>query len=389
MMPGDNPFILAPMAGITDMPFRRLMKRMGAGTVISEFVSAHAVLHQSPRTRRYLAYHPEERPVGIQLFGGDEDVLAEAAKITQDTGVDFIDINLGCPVPKVTKKGGGSAWLCRQNEMGVMFRKVKSAITVPLTIKIRTGWDENTKNAAEILRIAREEGVASVAIHGRTRTQGYAGHADWSFIRNLNSEKIIPLIGNGDIISGPLAAARLHESGCAGVMIGRGALKNPWIFREAMEAWEAMQKLPDDEARTELANSVIAHHRLPPAGEVPDGKNYYQRKVKRLQPLPVSFTADYIRIRADRDASALIKLHLELLREAYPEERVKLAFRKFLAWYAAGYPGASQFRKFIFTHDDFSVIESSALEFFDSVKQLGAKGDEARDELPVLMSGHG
>lgn len=388
-MPGHNPFVLAPMAGITDMPFRRLMKRLGAGTVISEFVSAHAVVQKgTARTNRYLAYHEEERPVGIQLFGGDDDILAEAAKIVQGKGVDFVDINLGCPVPKVTKKGGGSAWLCRSNELGAMLRTVKSAITVPLTIKIRTGWDDSTKNAAEIVRIAREEGIDAVAIHGRTRAQGYAGHADWGFIREINAGAQLPIIGNGDILSGPLAAARLHESGCGGVMIGRGALKNPWIFREAVEAMEAAAKL-SEESRQDLFADVIAHHRVPPAGGVPEGKHYYEKKVKRLQPLPVSYTAEFIRIRADRDARSLIDLHLGLLREAYPEERVRLAFRKFLAWYAAGYPGASQFRKMIFTTDDFPAVIERSLEFFDSVKSLNVKGDEDRDAEPVLMSGHG
>lgn len=388
-MPGHNPFVLAPMAGITDMPFRRLMKRMGAGTVISEFVSAHAVLHRSPRTNRYLAFHEEERPVGIQLFGGDADILSEAAKAVQDSGVDFVDLNLGCPVPKVTKKGGGSGWLCRTDEISEMFRKVRSAIQVPLTVKIRSGWDADSRNGAEIVRMAREEGIAAVAIHGRTRAQGYAGNADWAFIRDVNREAKIPIIGNGDIVSGPLAAARLFESGCAGVMIGRGALKNPWIFLEAVEAMEAAQKLDSADARLELAESVIRHHKLPPAGEVPEGRNYYEKKVKRLQPLPVSFTAEWIRIRADRDANALIAMHLELLREAYPEERVKLAFRKFLAWYAAGYPGASQFRKYIFTHENFDDIISQALEFFDSVKQMGTQGNDEHEEAPVLMSGHG
>jgi tRNA-dihydrouridine synthase B len=388
MMPGHNPFVLAPMAGITDMPFRRLIKRLGAGTVISEFVSAHAVVQRSVKTNRYLAYHDEERPVGIQLFGGDEDVLAEAARVVQGAGVDFVDINLGCPVPKVTKKGGGSAWLCRTNDLGGMLRKVRSAISIPLTIKIRSGWDSDSINALEVVRIAREEGIAAVAIHGRTRVQGYSGNADWKLIREVAEAKILPIIGNGDIVSGPLAAARLFESGCAGVMIGRGALKNPWIFREAVEAWEAAKAL-DDAERADLVRDTLAHHRLPPAGEVPEGHHYYERKVKRLQPLPVSFTADWIRIRADRDASALIKLHLELLREVYPEIKVKLAFRKFLAWYAAGYPGATQFRKFIFTHDNFEDIESAALEFFASVKSLGSQSDDLRDAQPVLMGGHG
>jgi len=387
---GDNPFVLAPMAGITDMPIRRLIKKMGAGVVVSEFVSAHAIIHKKlpEKVERYLQYHEDERPVGIQIFGGDENVLAEAARVLEGRGLDFVDINLGCPVPKVTKKRGGSAWLCYPTELGKMLATVRAAIKIPLTIKIRTGWDSSSINADEIVRIANEEGVHSVAIHGRTRAQGYAGHADWNYIRKISDGAAIPIIGNGDIVSGPIAAARMHLSGCSSVMIGRGALKNPWIFKEAVEAWDAFQKL-DFEQREALALATLEHHKLPVAGEVPDGKTYYERKVKKLQPLPVAFTADWIRIRADRNAMQMIETHLGLLREVYAEERVKFAFRKFLAWYSAGYPGAHQFRKFIFNHDNFEDVISRAFEFFESVKQLGTKGDELREEEPVLMSGHG
>ncbi len=384
-----NPFILAPMAGITDMPFRRLMKRLGAGCVISEFVSAHAIVRANRKTtEKYLAFHQDERPAGIQIFGDDPAVLAEAAKIVEGRGVDFVDINLGCPVPKVTKKLAGSAWLCKPVELGQMLKVVKSAIKVPLTIKIRTGWDAESINSTEVVRIAKEEGIEWVAIHGRTRAQGYAGLADWNYIREVNQENHLPIIGNGDIVSGPLAAARLFESGCFGVMIGRGALKNPWIFKEAVEAWEAAKQL-EPEARAELTRAVLEHHRLPPAGNVPDGKYYYTKKVKQLQPLPVSFTAQWIRIRADRDPHKLIQEHLGLLREFYNEERVMFGFRKFLAWYAAGYPGAKEFRKFIFTNENFPDVIEESLKFFESVKKLGSSAEDQRDAEPVLMSGHG
>ncbi len=384
----ENPFILAPMAGITDMPFRRLMRKMGAGAVISEFVSAHAVKNKAPTLKKYLAYHEDERPVGIQLFGGDEEVLSEAAKIVESVGVDFIDINLGCPVPKVTKKGGGSAWLCHPVDLGKMLALVKGGIQIPLTIKIRTGWDSDTKNAHEIIEIAANEGVSAVSVHGRTRAQGYSGQPDWDFISELASKSKIPIIGNGDIISGPLAAARLRTSGCAGVMIGRGALKNPWIFQEAVEALAAADAL-DPTARENLFNTVLKKHELPAAGGVPDGKDYYQRKVKKLQPVPTAYVADWVKIRADRNAQELIDLHLSLLRDFYPEVRAEFAFRKFLAWYAAGYPGAKEFRKFVFTTDEFPRILDRTLEFFESVKSLGTKADDMRENDPLFSSGHG
>jgi len=384
----SNPFVVAPMAGITDMPFRRLMKRYGAGLVVSEFVSAHAIVHGGPRVERYLKFHEEERPVGIQIFGGDDEILAEASKRLEGMGVDFVDINMGCPVPKVTRKGGGSAWMCQPVELGTMLKQVKSAINIPLTIKIRTGWDAQTINAGEIIRIASEEGVEMVAVHGRTRAQGYAGLADWEYLAKIAMETKMPLIGNGDIVSGPLAAARLKQSSCAMVMIGRGALKNPWIFRESVEAWEKMNTLSELDQQ-KLVQDTLLHHKLPPAGDIPEGKTYYERKVKKLQPLPVNHTAEWIRIRADRDAKELVNTHLGFLREAYPESKVMFGFRKFLAWYSAGYPGSHQFRKFIFNHENFDDVIERALEFFESVKQLGTRAEELREEAPVLMSGHG
>jgi nifR3 family TIM-barrel protein len=273
------------MAGITDMPYRRLMRKMGAGGLVSEFVSAHAVVSRAPTLKKYLAYHEDERPLGIQLFGGDEKVLAEAAKIVQDVGVEFVDINLGCPVPKVTKKGGGSAWLCQPVELGAMLKLVKGSLTIPLTIKIRTGWDEKSKNALEVIRIAESEGVSAVSIHGRTRMQGYAGQADWDFISEIAQNTKMPIIGNGDIISGPLAAARLISSGCSGVMIGRGALKNPWIFQEAMEALDKLKKLSSDQQNV-LCESLLKKHTLPDTEALKEGQDYFQRKVKKLQPVP-------------------------------------------------------------------------------------------------------
>lgn len=385
----NNPFILAPMAGITDMPFRRLLKKLGAGCVISEFVSAHAVVHNSPKNERYMAIHQDEKPVvGIQLFGGDEDVLVEAAKKTQDRGVDFIDLNLGCPVPKVTKKGGGSAWLCHPVDLGKLLGRMVKELDVPLTIKIRTGWDSESINAKEIVRIAAEEGVHWVAIHGRTRAQGYSGVANWDFIKELSAESPIPIIGNGDIISGAQATARLIQSGCHGVMIGRGALKNPWIFMEAVEALEKIENL-DEEQKLALAASVLNEQKLPESGSIPPGKDYYQKKVKKMQPVPVNFVADWVRIRSDRDARALMDLHLGYLRDFYPEQRVQLAFRKFLAWYSAGYPGSHQFRKYIFTTKVFQDVISKAEEFFESVKSLGSNSDQMRDAEPVFMKGHG
>jgi len=358
------------------------------GAVISEFVSAHAVKNKSPKLKKYLAYAEDERPVAIQLFGGDEEVLVEAAKRVQDIGVDFIDINLGCPVPKVTKKGGGSAWLCHPVDLGKMLSMVKASLHIPLTIKIRTGWDEGTKNAHEIVRIAANEGVAAVSIHGRTRAQGYSGQPDWDFIAEVAAESKIPIIGNGDVITGQLAAARLRKSGCAGIMIGRGALKNPWIFQEAKEALAQADELAP-EVRENVFATVLKKHEIPSTGTLAAGKDYYQRKVKKLQPVPTEYVADWVKIRADRDAKELIELHMSLLLETYPQVRAEFAFRKFLAWYSAGYPGAKEFRKFVFTTDEFAPILERTMEFFEGVKKLGTKAEEIRENDPLFATGHG
>ncbi len=388
MFPLENPFILAPMAGITDLPFRRLIRKMGAGCVVTEFVSAHAIAYGGPRVERYLAYHAEERPVGLQIFGGDDDILEIASQKAQDLGFDFLDINLGCPVPKVTRKGGGSAWLCMPTELGTMLSRIRKTLTIPFTIKIRTGWDAQTINANEIVRIARESGVDAVAIHGRTRAQGYSGVANWDLISEIAQNQKMPIIGNGDLITGPQAAARFLVSGCKGVMVGRGALKNPWIFLEASEALEQLLKIPEA-IRLKVAHEILEKFNVADEAKKKAEENYYVRKIKKTQPKPIDETAGVVGIRADRNASLLLDLHLKFLREFYPESRVTFGFRKFLAWYSAGYPGSHVFRKFIFTNEHFDQIYEESLRFFDSIKALGTHADSQREEAPVLMSGHG
>ena len=230
-----HPFVLAPMAGITDMPFRAFMKSMGAGVVVSELVSANGIKYGGENTLKLLDYEESERPVGLQLFGEDPQVLADAARKVQELGADFVDLNFGCPVKKVVQKGGGSAVLKDIPHLQKILRAVKSAITIPLTIKIRTGWDQNQRNAVEVIKVAHDEGIAWVAIHGRTRSQGYSGSADWEFIASIKAVSPIPIIGNGDITTAEMAVNRLRQSQCDGVMIGRGCLKNPWIFQEGQE----------------------------------------------------------------------------------------------------------------------------------------------------------
>ena len=233
-----NPFVLAPMAAITDCAFRSFMREMGCGAVITELVSANGLQYSSERTRKIMKFQADQHPVGIQLFGERLDALALAAKEVEQMGADFVDLNFGCPVPKVVNKGAGSALLKDLVQMQKVLRTVKDAITIPVTIKIRSGWNQEMRNADEVAQLAFDEGIAWMGIHGRTRSQGYNGQADWDYIAWVKSVSKIPILGNGDITTAELAVRRLKESRCDGVMIGRGCLKNPWIFQQAMALYQ-------------------------------------------------------------------------------------------------------------------------------------------------------
>jgi len=229
---------LAPMAGVTNTVFRTLCKNLGADVLTTEFVSAEGILHRNERTRGYLEFLPSERPLGVQLFGADPERLAEAVKsVIGWVAPDFIDLNFGCPVNKVVSRNGGSALL---KDCPLLARVAKAVVAaagaVPVTAKIRIGWDARSINAVETAHILEGEGIRRLAIHGRTKEQGYTGAADWSVIASVVQSVKIPVIGNGDIDSAKVALARWKESGVAGLMIGRAAMNHPWIFREIKSA---------------------------------------------------------------------------------------------------------------------------------------------------------
>jgi tRNA-dihydrouridine synthase B len=224
--------VLAPMAGVTDTVFRRVIRALGGcGLIMTEFTSAEGLSRQATKTLHYLYFEPDEHPISAQLFGSDPQVMAHAAARSEDLGFDFLDINLGCPVKKVVKCGG-SGLLRDLVKLEQIFRAVRAAIRIPLTIKIRAGWDENNIVAVELARMAEGCGVEAIAIHPRTRAQGYAGRADWNIIRAVRDAVKIPIIGNGDIERPEDAERMFTETGCHAVMIGRAAATNPWIFRQ-------------------------------------------------------------------------------------------------------------------------------------------------------------
>jgi len=226
--------VLAPMSGVTSAPFRRLIKQLNPGAVgylISEFLSVEGMTRKSVRTLQMMKYYPEERPFAIQIFGYDIDRMRDAALMVQDAGVDIIDINCGCPAPKVVKRGGGCELMRQPDHLVKILSALRAAVKIPLTMKFRSGWDESSQNAIEIAKMAESEGLDAIAIHGRTRAQLYRGEADWNLIRSVSECVKIPVLGSGDVVDRASALERLN-SGAKGLYIGRAALSNPYVFSE-------------------------------------------------------------------------------------------------------------------------------------------------------------
>jgi nifR3 family TIM-barrel protein len=255
----DPSTFLSPMAGLTDSVFRRLIKRLGGcGLVMTEFTSAEGLTRNSLKSKRMLFYHEEERPVTAQLFGAEPSRLAEATRMVEDLGFDAIDLNLGCPAKKVVKACGGSALLRETKLLEEILKTIRAATSLPFTVKIRAGWSETEIVSVQVGKMAEDIGINAIAFHPRTRVQGFSGHSDWNLIGQLKAALKIPVIGNGDIVTPEDAFRMKRETGCDGVMIGRGALSNPWIFRQIHELENGLAPThPDVAAKYQLIKSYF------------------------------------------------------------------------------------------------------------------------------------
>lgn len=304
----ENNLIMGPMAGVTDLPFRMLCKEQGCGLMYTEMVSAKAIFYRNKNTDALMMIHDDEHPVGIQLFGSDADIMASMAKKAAEKGCDLIDVNMGCPVPKIVNNGDGSALMKTPDKVEEILAKMVAAVDIPVTVKIRKGFDESHVNAVEIAKRAENAGVSAIAVHGRTREQYYGGKADWDIIKAVKQSVCIPVIGNGDVASPEDAQKMFEYTGCDGVMIGRAARGNPWIFAQTARYLETGKKIPKPDIGT-VKSTILRHAEL-----------------------QVRYKGEYTGIRE---------------------------MRKHVAWYTVGFPHSSRLRGMV-----------NAVESYEQLKQL-------------------
>lgn len=309
-----NNLILAPMAGVTDLPFRLLCKEQGAGLLCMEMVSAKAILYKNRNTESLLEIDPRENPVSLQLFGSDPEIISTIAHQIEERPFDILDLNMGCPVPKIVNNGEGSALMKNPKLAGEIIRETVKAIDKPVTVKIRKGFDDEHINAVEMAKIAEDAGAAAVAVHGRTREQFYSGKADWDIIRQVKEAVSIPVIGNGDLLTAEDVIAMEAQTGCDGFMIARGAQGNPWIFRQILHYFETGEHLAKPTLE-EVTQMILRHAHM-----------------------MLEFKGEYIGIRE---------------------------IRKHAAWYTAGYPNSARLRVAINNVESFEALEELLINNLD------------------------
>lgn len=309
----DNPCVLAPMAGVTDLPFRLLCKEQGAGLLSMEMISAKAILYKNRNTISLMEIAEGEHPIALQLFGSDPEIMAEIATQIEEHPFDILDVNMGCPMPKIVNNGEGSALLKNPKLIGEIVRAMVKATKKPVTVKIRKGFDDNSVNAVEVAKILEDSGASGIAVHGRTREQYYGGKADWDIIRQVKEAVGIPVIGNGDVTDGYSAKALMEETGCDGVMIGRAARGNPWIFREVSQ-YLSNGIIPERPGRDEVRDMMLRHGRL-----------------------QLKYKGEYIGVRE---------------------------MRKHVAWYTGGFSGSAKLRAMINETETVEELEALLMEKF-------------------------